>query len=166
MDTWIHPSRDAGSRLALWLLAEEAQGCQGWQSAMDALGYRSGIMMLLRACRRGPAQGAVAQVAQQRGVAGAAHPLHALLRCHVHGAQPFPHAWVFGRAHTRCVKLVQDIYYIPRRVVVTVLHASPQTVRLQHVAHARWEALIAALARSWSWVLPHWCLPQCTAQHS
>ena len=31
IDTWIHPSRDAGSRLALWPLAEEAQGCQGWQ---------------------------------------------------------------------------------------------------------------------------------------
>ena len=68
-----------------------------WSSGSDRI--------LLLACRRGPAQGAVAEVAQQRGVAGAAHPLHALLCRHVHGAQPFPHPQILGSARTRCVKL-------------------------------------------------------------
>lgn len=47
--------------------------------------------MLKRLCRLhrgGPAQGAVAEVSQQRGVAGAPHALHPLLRRHVHGASP------------------------------------------------------------------------------
>ena len=35
--------------------------------------------------RRGPAQGAVAEEPQQRGVAGAAHPLHAQHRGDEHG---------------------------------------------------------------------------------
>lgn len=39
-----------------------------------------------RGCRRRPAQGAVAQVPQQRGVAGAPHFLHSLDGCHEHGA--------------------------------------------------------------------------------
>lgn len=59
--------------------AEQAGGCRAWQWGDASDG---------RARRRGRAQGALAEVAQQRGVAGAAHHLHALLRRHEHGSLP------------------------------------------------------------------------------
>jgi len=58
--------------------------------------------------RRGRAQGAVAQVAQQRGLAGAAHDIHAIVRRHEHGARG-PHAGapaiLPGAACTACPSL-------------------------------------------------------------
>lgn len=48
-------------------------------------GSTLGLSSLPFPTRRGPTQGAVAEEPQQRGVAGAAHQLHALNSRHVHG---------------------------------------------------------------------------------